>query len=358
MNHLSTHRREESSYSIIMSPSTPFFQPYAEANAAAEGPGDRRPTALQVVEDCNAFGKLRGQIAVCSGCSSGIGVETARALYEAGMMLYLTARDIGKLEQVIDNIVSTSRTYKDTDDKPPRPVAVTMHLDSLKSVREGADYIRQKTDSLNLLINNAGVMTTPYSLTEDGFELQMATNHYAHFVLFHELKSLLLKGASPEHPSRVVNLTSLAHRFSGIRFDDMAFSGGSTYSKWISYGQSKTANIYMANSINRRFGSQNIVGLSVHPGVIETPLMRHMDKDDYDVLAKGTSHIARKNVGQGAATTVWAAISSRFDDVERGGQYLAEAGECPAVAAWTYDEEAEEKFWELSCEAVGVKSEL
>lgn len=339
-----------------MPPPTDPYQPYAAQHAEIKGPGDERPTALQVVNDCNALNKFRGRVAVCTGCSSGIGVETARALYEAGFTLFLTARDNKKLEDVIEDIVTKSTTFKDSGDKPPRPVGINMHLDSFKSVREGAKEILKQTDVVNLLVNNAGVMASPYATTQDGLEMQLGTNHYAHFLLFQELKDALLKGATSETPSRVINVSSDGHLMTGILFDDIGFSGGNNYDKWKAYGQSKTANIYMASSIHRHFASQGLIGLSLHPGVIETPLARHMNQDDYAMLEGMGVYKIAKNVEQGAATTVWAAIAPYFDKPENGGRYLADVGESPKYAPHAYDEEAEEKFWKLSEDVISTNA--
>lgn len=329
-------------------------QPYAAVHISATGPGDARPTALQIVKDLGAFGVLRHRSIACTGCSSGIGAETARALYEAGANLFLTARDTNKLETIIEEIVGNSETYKISKDKPLRPKAVPMQLDSLESVRQGALAIRNATDSLYALINNAGVMACPYSTTTDGFETQMGTNHYAHFLLLHEVKPLLLNGATVAEPSRLVNLTSSAHTISPVRFDDISFSGGATYYKWLSYGQSKTANIHMANQVNRIYGAKDLVGLSVHPGVIATELMRHMDRDDHTFLESKGAYTSMNSQEQGAATTVWAVLSPHFKNVENGGRYLADVGESLDHAAYAYDEASEERLWAISSEALNI----
>ena len=149
-------------------PTNPF-QPYASVHVETNGPGDARPTALQVVKDCNQIGKLKGKSALITGCSSGIGVETARALYEGGATLFLTARDMPKLEKVIDDIVSKAEAKG-----VPRPVGIEMHLDSLAGVRKGVEEFKAKSNGqLNILIENAGVMACPYSQTVDGFERQI-----------------------------------------------------------------------------------------------------------------------------------------------------------------------------------------
>lgn len=136
---------------MSQAPTTPF-QPYAAVHENTKGPGDARPTALQIIKDENAAGKLKRQTVLITGCSAGIGIETARALYETGAKLFLTARDIPKLNGIIDDIVS-----KATIKGAPRPETLEIHLDSLDSVRKGAEELKKRSSQLNILITNAGV---------------------------------------------------------------------------------------------------------------------------------------------------------------------------------------------------------
>lgn len=125
-----------------------LYQPYAAEHAHPNGPGDARPTALQIVSDCDALGKLKGQVVLITGCSAGMGVETARALYAAGATLYLTARDMDTLEAVITDITAGSEL-----DGPPRPVGLYMDLNSLDGVKEVATTFRAKAgDRLHMLL--------------------------------------------------------------------------------------------------------------------------------------------------------------------------------------------------------------
>ncbi|KAI7220414.1 NAD(P)-binding protein [Hortaea werneckii] len=342
-------------------PETPF-QPYAHLHKDVQGPGDARPTALQIIKDCGASGKLTNKTILITGCSSGIGVETARALYETGAKLFLTARDVPKLQKVIDDIVNKSESKG-----LQRPEALELHLDELASVRKAAEDFKKRSSQLNMLINNAGVMACPPSKTKDGLELQIGTNHFAHFLLFQLLKPLLIQSAKESGTtSRVINLSSAGHRFGGVKLDDINLE--KDYEKWLSYGQSKTANIYMANSIDRHYGSQNVHGWSVHPGGIMTELGRHLGEDDFKAM--GFDNLMEsffKSPEQGAATTVWAAVSPHFEG-GNGGRYLAEVGECGPLpqdagmlsdgyAPHAYNEDAEEKLWKLSCDIVGVPAD-
>jgi NAD(P)-dependent dehydrogenase (short-subunit alcohol dehydrogenase family) len=160
------------------------------------GPGDSRPTALQIVKDEDLVGKLVGKTAVITGCSSGIGVEAVRAMHATGATVFATARNEPKLLEVIKEI-------EDGDPTNKAPIVpVIMELASLKSVREGAKTILEKSGGkVNILITNAGVMATPRGRTEDGFETQFGTNHLAHFLLFLLLKDAMLAASTPEFNS-------------------------------------------------------------------------------------------------------------------------------------------------------------
>ncbi|KAH6716405.1 WW domain-containing oxidoreductase [Leptodontidium sp. MPI-SDFR-AT-0119] len=328
---------------------------YAEAHAKPAGPGDARPMALQVVKDEGAEGTLQGEVIVITGTSSGIGVQTARALAVTGATLFLTARNVAKAQSALAAFFD-----------PSIMEIIEMDQESLSSVRAAAAAILAKTSKIHLLVNNAGIMAIPdLRLTADGHELQFGTNHLSHFLFYKLLEPALLAAASPGLPSRVVNLTSSAHNVSGI--NDTAnydFQQGG-YDPVAAYGQSKTANIYMANEIERRFGSRHLHATSVHPGIVSTGLAQHMPPDAF----KGMEHLypTMKSVEQGAATSVWAAIGKTWEYA--GGKYLvncAEAG--PYVegdnrwtalgyAPWAYDVEKAKRLWSDSLKLVGILDE-
>lgn len=352
-----------------MAPPNIPYQPYAKMHETVNGPGDARPTSLQVIEDNNAVGSLAGRTVLITGCSSGVGVETARALYETGATLFLTARDMPKLESAIEDIVSNAKYNK----SGPKPRAIEIHLDSFESVRQGiADFQAKSRGELNILINNAGVMRTPYGVTKDGLETQLGVNHFAHFLLFQLLKALLLTSAKRSGTtSRVINLSSAGHRWSNVKFTNRAeldaWNAGEGYEKTEAYGQSKTANIHMANSIARHHEAENLLAWSVHPGAVWTELVRHMTPEEHRVVGdRSNPHPIYKSPDQGAATTVWAATSPHFEG-KNGGRYLADVGEAGPLTddaditasgygKWAYDEEAEERLWKLSEEIVGVSA--
>lgn len=328
---------------------------YAEAHANPNGPGDARPTALQIIKDEGAEGKLKGQAVVITGTSSGLGIETTRALSATGATLFLTARDIPKAQSALADIF-----------EPSRMELIEMDQANLASVRAAADAILSKTSNIHLLVNNAGVMAIPdRRLTADGHELQFGTNHLSHFLLYKLLEPALLSSATPSLPSRVVSLSSSAHNVQGLNSpDNYDFQKGG-YDPGLAYGQSKTANIYMANEIERRHGSRHLHSTSVHPGLIQTGLARHMPPDAF----KGMEHLypRMKSPEQGAATTVWAAVGGAWEN--DGGRYLTDcavAEPCAegedkfsavGYAPHAYDVEEAKRLWRDSLKIVGLPDE-
>ncbi|KAL1611920.1 hypothetical protein SLS60_000143 [Paraconiothyrium brasiliense] len=331
---------------------------YAEAHVSPQGPGDARPTAIQIIKDEGAEGKLVGKVVVITGTSSGIGIETARALSLTGAKLLLTARNLEKAKTALGDIL-----------EPGRVELVEMDNTSLESVRNAGRTILMKSNNqVNILINNAGIMALQkLEKTKDGFEMQFGVNHLAHFLLFQLLKPALLGSATPEFSSRVVNLSSSAHHVAGINESGNYNFEKTEYSDWVSYGQSKTANIYMTNEIERRYGSRGLHATSVHPGMIATGLMQHMDPAMLENFKNDKSaYFQMKSPEQGAATTVWAAIGKEWEN--KGGEYLAECGKTTrgndkrevsgvGFSGWAYDPKEEARLWKDSLEMVGLTDE-
>ncbi|KAL8726432.1 MAG: hypothetical protein Q9166_006710 [cf. Caloplaca sp. 2 TL-2023] len=337
----------------LFSTSTIMPSRYAAAFENPGGPGDARPTALDIVKDEGLEGKLSGKAVLITGCSSGIGIETAKAMAATGAKVFATARDIKKGESALADIL-----------KPGQVELVKMDLDSLDSVRAAVKQVLSKTRTLNILINNAGIMAIPNLVkTADGFESQFGTNHLAHFLLFELLKPTLLASSTPEMESRVICLSSSGHRAGPVQIGNYNFERGN-YSPWAAYGSSKTANIYMANEIERRYGSKGLHGLSVMPGGIRTGLQGHVPdsvKASWDVDLEVKNYM--KSPPQGAATSVYAALSKEWEG--KGGRYLEDCSESPPVPAYggatavgyaphAYDEKSAKKLWADSCKFVGV----
>lgn len=206
-------------------------------------------------------------------------------------------------------------------------------------------------------------MATPEGRTKDGFETQFGTCHIAHFYLFQLLKDTLLASSTANFPSRVVSVSSIGHRSGGVRFDDYNFDKEGSYNPWLSYGQAKTANIYFANEIERRYGSKGLHATSLHPGGIATGLQVHVPSTPEWDTPEVRAYM--KSPEQGAATSVYAALSEEWKN--RGGRYLSDCVEQPAFShegamyvgddgyqKWAYDEEAEKRLWRDSLKMVGL----
>jgi NAD(P)-dependent dehydrogenase (short-subunit alcohol dehydrogenase family) len=326
---------------------------YTQAHLNPSGPGDARPTALQIVQDEGLEGRLGDKIMLVTGTSSGIGPRTVEALAATGATVYAAARDRSKNTAALADIKGNVKL-------------LDLDLSSFASIRAAADdFLKQSGGKLNILVNNAGVMAiAEQTFTSDGYEMQFGTNHLGHFLLFQLLKSALLESSTPEFPSRVVNLTSVGHRISGIHFGNLNLDG--EYSPWVAYGQAKTANIMMTNYIERHYSAQGLHGLAVHPGGIMTPLQRHLPQAQRYQWNENLDYDAgMKSPEQGASTTVLAAIGEEIKG--KGRLYLEDCGvwgqaqegapidiKNRGYAPHAFDANSEDKLWVESSRIVGV----
>ncbi|TAA11356.1 SDR family NAD(P)-dependent oxidoreductase [Pseudoxanthomonas winnipegensis] len=298
-------------------------------------------TAAQVLSGLD----LRDRRAVITGGHSGIGRETTRALAAAGARVVVGARAPDAARAALDGIPGVS--------------VVPLDLADLDSVAAAAAAILRAHPRIDLLINNAGVMACPETRVGPRWELQFASNHLGHYALTNRLWPALRGGA------RVIVLSSAAHHYSTMRWDDVHFEQG--YDKWLAYGQSKTANALFACHLDRRGRTHGVRAFSVHPGVIATPLQRHIGQDEMRQLgwidAEGKPAIPDlKTPEQGAATTLWAATSARLEGL--GGRYCEDVD----IAAWfvpgnegragvkphALDPDQAERLWAYSARLTGV----
>ena len=289
-----------------------------------------RRSALQVVEGID----LSGKACVVTGASCGLGRESARALAATGAHVVLTARNEDALAQ-------TAR-WIGAEVPDARVSTVPLDLTLLAGVRAAASAIRDIAPAIHVLMNNAGVMFTPFGRTGDGFELQIGTNHFGHF----ELTRLLVPGLAAAGDARIVTLSSGGHVLGDVDFDDPNWENRE-YDKFVAYGASKTANILHAVEADRRLRGLGIRAYAVHPGTVATSLARYMSKSDFSQLRKyADGHLDLVMPEHGAATQVWAAVSPQLAD--RGGLYLEECGVSEAVAPYACDEQRAVDWWELS----------
>lgn len=267
-----------------------------------------------------------------------------------GAHCFLGTRDLKKGEVVLKDIL-----------EPGRVELIQIDVGSLDSVREAAKTFLSKSSTLNVLINNAAIMACPEAKSVDGFESQLAVNYLGHFLLFKLLEPTLLKSSTPDFNSRVVNVGSAGHHASGIHFDNINLEG--EYEPWTSYGQSKTATIYMTSEIERKYGKQGLHGLSLMPGGIATELQRYVPDDLKKAWSTGEAvQKFWKSTAQGAATTMVAAIGKEWEG--KGGVYLEDCQEAiptppggfgsVGVAAHAFDPEKETKLWDVATKMVGL----
>jgi NAD(P)-dependent dehydrogenase (short-subunit alcohol dehydrogenase family) len=332
---------------------------YSESYTTPQGPGDARPTAMQIIHDEDMAHKLSDKVVLITGCSSGIGIPTAHAMAATGAHCFLTARNLPKARAALSSIL-----------KPGRVELLEMDQTSLASVRKAAkEFLERGGGKLNILICNAAIMAVPtVERTADGFESQFGTNHLAHFLLFNLLADAMVASSTPEFNSRVVMVSSSGHRAAEPQYGNYDFADptGMPYSGRVGYGQSKTANIYMANYIDRVYGSRpggGIHATSLMPGGIFTGLQVHWTEAyRKQIMENPEVQKGVRSPEQGAATTVWAAVGREWEG--RGGVYLEDCDVSPAFeegsnsnkgyAEHAYNPQGEERLWKDSAAMVGL----
>ncbi|XVF08059.1 hypothetical protein REPUB_Repub06bG0193000 [Reevesia pubescens] len=277
--------------------------------------------------------------AIITGGASGIGLETSRVLALRGVHVVIAARNLKAANDAKKVIL--------TEDETALVDVLELDLCSINSIRAFADNFIALNLPLNILINNAGIMFCPFQLSQDGIEVQFATNHIGHFLLTNLLLDKMKNTAKASGiQGRIINLSSIAHNHcykNGIRFDQIIDKDG--YNDKRAYGQSKLANILHANELSHRLQEEgvNITVNSVHPGLIMTPLFRHSA-----VLMKFLkffSFFLWKNVPQGAATTCYVALHPRLKGVT--GKYFADCNEM-TPSSYTRDEGLGRELWDFS----------
>jgi NAD(P)-dependent dehydrogenase (short-subunit alcohol dehydrogenase family) len=310
------------------------------ANNPITTPFGAQSTTDQVIAGVD----LRGKRAIVTGGSSGIGIETGRALASAGAEVTLAVRNIEAGRRTADDIIA--RTGNE------RVFVAPLDLADQASV---AAFTASWDGPLDLLINNAGVMALPdLQLTPQGWEMQFATNHLGHFALTLGLQAQLAAAGN----ARIVSLSSRGHLSSPVIFDDLHFSTR-PYEPFLAYGQSKTANVLFAVEATRRWAGDGITANAVHPGaILASNLSRHMDPAELAGLRNSGTY-PYKTLEQGAATSVLVATSPLLEGI--GGRYFEDGHEAAVldpsavvpsgssgVAAYALDPEAADLLWQVS----------
>ena len=311
---------------------------------------DARSTAADVIAGIT----LEGKTAIVTGGYSGIGVETVRALRDAGARVIVPVHDNAKAATTLHGLeVEIGR----------------MDLLDPSSIDAFAQHFLSAGRPLAILINSAGIMASPLFRDSRGYEGQFATNHLGHF----QLAARLWPALKQANGARVVALSSLGHRYSGTDFDDPNFQRRD-YDRWVAYGQSKTANSLFAVALDTLGIPHDVRAFAVHPGRIMTALARYLTADDLPPAAANTSSGAAavgagmKTPEQGAATTVWAATNPHLEGM--GGVYCencdiarlssdeptapGDTSQSSGVRPWAIDPSAAQRLWHLSEQLTGV----
>ena len=275
---------------------------------------------------------MQGKTVLITGGNSGIGFETALALATAGATVAFTSRDPHRGEHAADEIRRRTAV---------QPHLMPLDLASFASIRAFAADFLERFDSLHVLINNAGLVLSERTETEEGFETTFGVNHLGHFLL----TDLLLERIKASAPARIVNVASRAHRFarSGLDFDDLQLT--SRYGGMKAYARSKLANIYFTRELARRLQGTGVIVNALHPGSPATGFGRDGDiKGPFDWLYSLARPFLR-SPQKGAQTSIYLASAPEVEGVT--GNYFADSKETEPTSI-ARDDEAACRLWDAS----------
>jgi len=292
---------------------------------------------------------LTGKVVIITGANSGIGYEATKEFARKGAKTILACRSMEKAQAALDQIRA---------EIPDAQVEI-MYLDlaNLESVRKFANQFKAKYEHLDVLLNNAGIMMVPYGTTEDGFELQLGTNHLGHFAL----TGLLIDPLANTPDARVVNVSSNGHRFGEMDFGNLMFANGQGYSPMGAYGRSKLANLLFTYELQRRFEAMgvNAMATAAHPGMSDTNLANHMFERWHLEFLEPVAGWFTQSAAMGALPSIRAAV----DPDVTGGEYFGPGGPkeragYPVVVQSneaSHNVEDAQKLWEVSEDLTGVR---
>lgn len=288
---------------------------------------------------------LTGRVIIVTGGNSGLGYESVKAFAEKGAQVILTSRNIEKGEKAKNDIGQIKGKID----------VMQVDLASFDSIKSFAKLFTSKYKRLDVLMNNAGIMTTPYHLTKDGLEAQNGVNHYGHFLLTGLLIDLIRKTPG----SRVVNVSSNAHKQGKMDFDNLLFENGNGYTPIKSYGRSKLKNLLFTLELQNRFNTNQIDALAVsaHPGVAETNLAQHLEDKIWFKLLTPLFKLIAQSQAKGALPQIRAAVDPDVKGGEYYGPHKGMKGD-PVVVKSNGDSKNKEyamKLWEVSESLTGVK---
>jgi NAD(P)-dependent dehydrogenase (short-subunit alcohol dehydrogenase family) len=287
---------------------------------------------------------LTDKIIIVTGGNSGLGYESVKAFSEKGAEVILASRSVEKGEAARTQIGQTKGKI----------VVMQLDLMDLASIKSFASKFKVKYNKLDVLLNNAGIMTTPYFLTNDGFEAQMGTNHLGHFALTALLFDVIKK--TPQ--SRIVNVSSQAHKQGKMDFDNLLFENGKDYSPLKSYGRSKLSNLLFTYELQKRVETNgaDIISVAAHPGVAQTNLARYVEGKFWFKLLTPLFMMISQDQAYGALPQIRAAV----DPDAKGGEYYGPHKGMKGFPVIVESSKAShnkadaKKLWEVSQELTGA----
>jgi retinol dehydrogenase 12 len=291
-----------------------------------------------MVHPQNMNDTMTGKTVVVTGATSGIGFHAAKAMAQQGARVFITARDQAKGDDAVAKLKLVGND---------RIELLMVDFASMASIRSAAAELRQRTDHIHVLLNNAGAVYLDKALSKDGLELTFATNHIGYFLF----TQLLLDVVKASAPARIVSVSSDAHRTSsGVKFDDLERKNG--YNGGLVYGETKLMNILFTRSLSRRLEGTGVTANCLHPGVVATGFA-HNNKGVIGFIARTFGKYFLITAEQGAATSIYLCTSPEVEDVS--GKYFAKCKEAkprpPGV-----DDVVAERLWAVSEQVVGSSS--
>ena len=289
---------------------------------------------------------LTGKVIIVTGGNCGLGYESVKAFAEKGAEVILASRSVEKGETAKAEMGSAKGKI----------VVMPLDLQDLAAVKKFTADFTENYDRLDVLLNNAGIMTTPYFLTKDGIEGQIGVNHFGHFALTGQLLDLIAK--TPE--SRVVNVSSMAHVTGKMNFENLLFENGKEYTPMKSYGQSKLANLLFTYELQRYFEAKGIdsIAVAAHPGVAHTNLVQHIENKLIFKLFSPVLKLLAQPAARGALPQIRAAVDLSVKGAEYYGPMgFKEMGGHPGLVKSTrasHSREDARKLWDISEQLTGT----
>lgn len=297
---------------------------------------------------------LSGKTIVVTGANSGIGLAASEELAARGAHVVLACRSQEKGRAALERIRARRADAKLTLE--------ALDLSSLESVRAFAERFLAHHPALDVLVNNAGVMALPYAKTQDGFEMQVGTNHLGHFAL----SALLWPALARTRGSRLVTVGSVAHHFGGIRLEDLNWEKG--YSRWPAYAQSKLANMLFSKELARRAerAGVEVVSIACHPGYASTSLQAKGAKSRGATFEETIMNLGNTALAQSAQWGALPTIYAATHDAAKAGTYIGPGGpfglvgfpEPARTSKRANDPELAARLWALSEELTRTRFEV